>query len=106
MDQRGPKSFPGLSASGGASRQKYKCNVCSVEPRGCDIPKHYETNVNWIRLKEMKKCIGDAALDEMKRQTDPHTLFVYQKNYSKLNLPTFRTHVMVKPKAPMEQRRD
>jgi hypothetical protein len=44
----------------------------------------------------MKQCMGDAALHSLKKRADPHTLFIFEKHYTKQKLPTYRTHVMVK----------
>ena len=101
MERPGPKEPPGLT--GGLSKQTYKCQACQVEPRGTDLPKHYEKLTDWSLLNEMKQCIGDSALDGLRRRADPHTLFIYEKHYTKQKLPTYRTHVMVKQKGGKEQ---
>ena len=62
---------------GGLSRLKYSCTVCDVHTRGCDLPRHYERNTNWLLLAEMRSCIGDAALEGLRKRADPHTSFMF-----------------------------
>ena len=49
-------------ASGGLSRLKYKCKVCDVHLRGCDLTKHYERNTNWVLLSEMRRSVDKGAI--------------------------------------------
>ena len=55
-------------ASGGLSGLKYKCKVCDVHLRGCDLTKHYERNTNWLLLSEMRSCVGKGAIEELKKE--------------------------------------
>ena len=79
-----------LGLPGGPAKQKYKCKVCDLHPRGCDLQRHYKTNTNWGRLEELRACVGDDALRKMKEDTDKHTLFIFENNYSMEKLPTYR----------------
>jgi hypothetical protein len=78
----------------GLSRLKYCCKACNIRPRGCDLSKHYEINTNWDLLQEMKACVGDLSLAEMKERADPHTLFMYEHKYNRKAMPTWQTHPM------------
>ena len=53
-----------LGGGGGRTRQKYKCKAdgCQVTPMGVNLSKHYKVNTDWVLLKELKACVGDAAL--------------------------------------------
>ena len=53
-----------LGGGGGRTRQKYKCKAdgCQVTPTGVNLSKHYKVNTDWVLLKELKACVGDAAL--------------------------------------------
>ena len=73
-------------APGGLSRLKYKCKVCDVHLRGCDLTKHYERNINWLLLSEMRSCVGKGAIEELKKRTDDHTLFMFENKYTHLFL--------------------
>ena len=99
MDKPGPKGQPGLTSC--PSKQKYKCRACKVEPRGSDIPRHYDRHTDWSLLEEMKLCMGDVALDALKKKADPHTIYIFENRYTKQKLPTYKTHAMVR-----EQRGD
>ena len=81
---------------GGLSRLKYSCKICDIHPRGCDIPKHYESNTNWILLAEMRKCVGDATLEDLRKKADPHSLYMFDHKYTKNHLPTWQTHAQWK----------
>ena len=101
-----PKSLlPGIPA-GGISRQKYKCKVCSVTPRGCDLSKHYENKTDWKLLSEMKNSVGDAALKALKDKADPHTLFMFEHKYTKNSMPTWKTHVLCKETENTQMEKD
>ena len=91
----GKTSMPGTPA-GGLSRLKYSCKACDIRPRGCDISKHYETNTNWLLLSEMRTCFGDEAIAELRKKADPHTLFMFDHNYRKNSMPSWKTHAQWK----------
>ena len=78
-----------LGGGGGQTRQKYKCKAdgCQVTPMGVNLSKHYKVNTDWVLLKELKACVGDAALKKKMDQTDPHTRYIFEKGYSKKRLP-------------------
>ena len=52
-----------LGGGGGQTRQKYKCKAdgCQVTPMGVNLSKHYKVNTDWVLLKELKACVGDAV---------------------------------------------
>ena len=83
-----------LGLSGGPAKQKYKCKVCDVHPRGCDLQRHYKLNTNWERMEELQACIGDEALSRRKGDTDKHTLFMFENNYNMEKMPTYQTHAL------------
>ena len=89
-------SKPGLPPP--LSRLYYSCKVpqCDTKPRGCDLRSHYVTNTNWETVSQLKSCVGDAALAELKTKADPHTLFVFENNYTKNKMPSYRTHAQWK----------
>ena len=97
----GKTSMPGTPA-GGVSRLKYSCKVCDTKLRGCDISKHYDTNTNWPLLSEMKSCVGDAALAELKNKAGPHTIFMFEHKYTKNSMPSWKTHAQWKEKEDTE----
>ena len=68
-----------LGGGGGRTRQKYKCNAywCQVTPMGVNLSKHYKVNTDWVLLKELKACVGDAAL---KKKMDPHTRYIFESD--------------------------
>ena len=51
VSEMGRKRMLGLP--GGPAKQKYKCKVCDLHPRGCDLQRHYKLNTNWGRLEEL-----------------------------------------------------
>ena len=83
-----------LGLSGGPAKQKYKCKVCDVHPRGCDLQRHYKLNTNWERMEELQACIGDEALSRRKGDTDKHTLFMFENNYNMEKMPTYQTQAL------------
>ena len=80
------------------AKMKYRCMAtgCQVTPRGCDIMVHYRTKTNWDLVAKMKAAVGDAALERLKGEADPHSLFIFMRGYSRTRLPVFATHVCVK----------
>ena len=70
------------------SMLKYQCYACSCHPRGCDIPKHYSVKTNWEVLARMRSTAG-GALEE---GADPHTLYMFEKGYTRKFGPTWRSH--------------
>ena len=52
-------------------------------------------NTDWVLLKELKACVGDAALKKKMDQTDPHTRYIFEKGYSKKRLPHWSHHARV-----------
>ena len=74
---------------------KYWCEGCAVTPRGCDLKKHYKTNVNWPLLKRLKAAKG-AELQELRDEADRHTLFIFDRGYSWENLPSYQNHAEAK----------
>ena len=78
-----------LGGGGGRTKQKYRCKAdgCQVTPMGVNLAKHYKVNTDWVLLKELKACVGDAALKKKMDQTDPHTRYIFEKGYSKKRLP-------------------
>jgi hypothetical protein len=88
MGRKKPHGIP----DGGFSKMHYKCKVCHIRPRGCDLPKHYESNTNWELLSEMKECVGDAALARLEEKADQHTAFMYKNKYTKESLPKYSSH--------------
>ena len=85
---------PGVE--GGSSKLKYKCHCCMVTPRGCDLKRHYKNCVDWSLFDKLKGKVGDRALVELRSKADPHTLYIFDRGYSRGNLPSYQTHVMVK----------
>ena len=49
------------------SMLKYRCNAagCAILPRGCDLPTHYKTKINWDTVRELRAAMV-AKLPEMK----------------------------------------
>ena len=82
----------------GRAHVKYRCKGCAVTPRGCDLKKHYKTNVNWPLLKRLKA----AELQELRDEADRHTLFIFDRGYSWENLPSYQT--MLRPRKPLGTR--
>ena len=80
----------------GRSKLKYRCHVCSLAPRGCDLKRHYRTSTDWDLFKKMKEAVGDKLLEELRKKADPHTLYIFQNKYNKDKLPSWQTHVTVK----------
>ena len=66
---------------------KYQCHVCSSHPRGCDIPKHYSVKTNWELLAKMRLAGGTLV-----EGGDPHTLYMFEKGYTRKFGPTRRSH--------------
>ena len=62
-----------LGGGGGRTKQKYRCKAdgCQVTPMGVNLAKHYKVNTDWVLLKELKACVGDAALKKKLDQADP-----------------------------------
>ena len=60
-----------LGGGGGRTKQKYRCKAdgCQVTPMGVNLAKHYKVNTDWVLLKELKACVGDAALKKKMDQT-------------------------------------
>ena len=85
-----------LGSEGGRSKQKFRCRGCNVTPRGCDLRKHYKCNVNFDLLKLLKAAVGAADLQKLKDRADKHTLFFFDRDYSKERLPSWQTHTEVK----------
>ena len=58
-----------LGGGGGRTRQTYKCKAdgCQVTPMGVNLSKHYKVNTDWVLLKELKACVGDAALKKIRQ---------------------------------------
>ena len=79
----------------GRAHVKYRCKGCAVTPRGCDLKKHYKTNVNWPLLKRLKAAKG-AELQELRDEADRHTLFIFDRGYSWENLPSYQNHAEAK----------
>ena len=77
------------------AKVKYWCKGCTVTPRGCDLKKHYKTNVNWPLLKRLKAAKG-AELQELRDEADRHTLFIFDRGYSWENLPSYQNHAEAK----------
>ena len=96
MASRGRVVMPGCV--GGKSKKKYKCNStgCTVTPQGKDLPRHYLAKTNWDLLAKLRAAMGDSEVEELLKETDPHTEFIYRRNYTKTRLPEYRTHVRVK----------
>lgn len=94
---RGRKQVPGCE--GGKSKQLYKCQAanCSVTPRGCDLQKHYESKTNWDLVSRMRTTLSEDKVARLSKEADPHTLFIFSKGYTRTRLPTWVTHVMMKP---------
>ena len=71
-----------LGGGGGRTRQKYRCKAdgCQVTPMGVNLEKHYKVNTDWVLLKELKACVGDAALKKKMDQTDPHTRYIFKSD--------------------------
>ena len=71
-----------LGGDGGRTRQKYRCKAdgCQVTPMGVNLAKHYKVNSDWVILKELKACVGDAALKKKMDQTDPHTRYIFESD--------------------------
>jgi len=86
-----------LGGGGGRTKQKYRCKAdgCQVTPMGVNLAKHYKVNTDWVLLKELKACVGDAALKKKMDQTDPHTRYIFEKGYSKKRLPHWSHHARV-----------
>ena len=93
---RGRKSVLGFE--GGKTKKLFKCQVaiCSVTPRGCDVPKHYDNRTNWELLEEMRNTLFEDKLESLREKADPHTLFMFSKGFTKTRLPTWSSHIMVK----------
>ena len=89
----GRTAMPGVE--GGPSKLKYQCHCCSVTPRGCDLKKHYKTNVNWKMFEQLKGTVGEAAMEELRAKADPHTIFIFEGGYSEEKLPTYHSHSTV-----------
>ena len=62
---------------------------------GVNLAKHYKVNTDWVLLKELKACVGDAALKKKLDQADPHTRYIFEKGYSKKTLPHWSHHARV-----------
>ena len=92
-----------LGGGGGRTRQKYRCKAdgCQVTPMGVNLAKHYKVNTDWVLLKELKACVGDAALKKKMDQTDPHTRYIFEKGYSKKRLPHCSHHARVTMAGPL-----
>ena len=86
-----------LGGGGGRTRQKYRCKAdgCQVTPMGVNLAKHYKVNTDWVLLRELKACVGDAALKKKLDQADPHTRYIFEKGYSKKTLPHWSHHARV-----------
>lgn len=100
----GRKSLPGCE--GGRSKAKYKCRGCSLTPRGTDLSKHYKNQTNWDLVRRLRASVGTAAVEQLREQADLHTLFIFEKGYTKEKLPTWSTHVMAKESSTAEAAAD
>ena len=71
-----------LGGGWGWTRQKYRCKAdgYQVIPLGVNLAKHYKVNTDWVLLKELKACVGDAALKNKMDQTDPHTRYIFESD--------------------------
>ena len=80
------------------SKKLYRCNAvgCSVTPRGCDLPKHYQTKTNWETVQKLRVTMGTSALEKQLEAADPHTKFCFQQGYTEKKLPRWESHVSVK----------
>jgi hypothetical protein len=79
----------------GRAKVKYRCQCCSVTPRGCDLKKHYKNLVNWPLVKLLKAAKG-TELQELRDRADRHTLFIFDRGYSEENLPSYQNHAEAK----------
>ena len=66
-----------------------------MTPRGCDLKKHYKNLVNWPLVNLLKAAKG-TQLQELRDKGDRHTLFIFDRGYSRENLPSYQNHVEAK----------
>ena len=60
-----------------------------MTPRGCDLRKHYKCYVNFDMLKLLKAAVGADDLQKLKDRADKHTLFFFDRDYSKAEVLKF-----------------
>ena len=87
-----------MGLEGAKCKQLYKCQAgnCTVTPRGTDLAQHYVNQTDWDLVAELKKTLSEDKIKRLCSEADPHTLFIYQKGYSRTKLPSWSTHVMVR----------
>ena len=87
-----------IGLEGGKSKQLYKCQAvnCTVTPRGTDLAQHYINQTDWDLVAELMRTLSEDKVKRLCSEADPHTLYIYQKGYSRTKLPSWSTHVMVR----------
>ena len=83
--------YPGLT--GGVSKAKYRCKCCRVNPRGCDLQRHYRNNVDWDLYDQLKRAVGERLIQELRTKRDAHTLYVFDGGFNRSRLPSYLNHV-------------
>ena len=76
----------------------YRCKAsgCDATPGGSHLAQHYNNKTKWELFTKLQSAVGAAAVEKLRSLADPHTLFIFDKGYSKKRLPTWQTHTMVK----------
>ena len=87
-----------IGLEGGKSKQLYKCQAvnCTVTPRGTDLAQHYVNQTDWDLVAELMRTLSEDKVKRLCSEADPHTLYIYQKGYSRTKLPSWSTHMMVR----------
>ena len=98
-----PHKLPGVEAP---SKLKRVCGAegCEVQVVGTELPYHYKARTDFEKLGELRRLPEEMAEERLK-DLDPHTVYMFRKKHTSLNLPKWNTHKPVPKSVPQAFRK-
>ena len=83
------------------SKLKRVCGAegCEVQVVGTELPYHYKARTDFEKLGELRRLPEEMAEERLK-DLDPHTVYMFRKKHTSLNLPKWNTHKPVPKSVP------
>ena len=72
---------------------------CGAIMRGCDLGRHYKNKTDFEMLSKLK-TMSNSAANDMLKNVDSHTKYMFNNNHSMNNLPKWMTHKQEKKTVP------